>query len=159
MVTRVPTIFCISLCFWYVIELLMLISKMVLVFHLSKQTKTKTDFFIWHFLAVPSPSWRKVDNLVAIGRGLPIVLRACEFDSFSMSVKSWSIADLILQQQRRKLTRCIKIRYFWTLTKAIPFSLSLVLVQHNFDFCWFYFQTFEFRFIQGFVCTFREFNF
>ena len=90
----------------------MLISKMVLVFHLSKQTKTKTDVFIWHFLAVPSPSWRKVDNLVAIGRGLPIVLRACEFDSFSMSVKSWSIADLILQQQRRKLTRCIKIRYF-----------------------------------------------
>ena len=108
-ITRVPTIFCISLCFGYVIELLMLFSKMVLVFHLIKQTKTKTRFFIWHFLAVPSPSWRKVDNLVAIGRGLPIVLRACEFDSFSMSVKSWSIADLVLLQQRLVATQANKV--------------------------------------------------
>ena len=42
----------------------------------------------------PSPSWRKVDDLVATGRGLPIVLRAREFDSFSLSVKSWSTAGL-----------------------------------------------------------------
>ena len=53
---RVPLNFCITLCFYYVIELLMLISKMVLVFHLSKQTQTKIHFSVWHFLAVPSPS-------------------------------------------------------------------------------------------------------